>query len=41
MIFSKQNKAINLSPLLNIANYKEKTALYVSKCNQLFLILLS
>ncbi len=24
MIFSKQNKAINLSPLLNIANCKEK-----------------
>ncbi len=24
MIFSKQNKAINLLPLLNIANYKEK-----------------
>ena len=23
MIFSKQNKAINLSPLLNIANCKE------------------
>lgn len=24
MIFSNQNKAINLSPLLNIANCKEK-----------------
>lgn len=24
MIFSNQNKAINLSPLLNIANRKEK-----------------